>query len=463
MELASRASARATDDGPLLAGPEHDPVFQNLALLRAPGRLQQQIERAWSQSALRSAQPAPAIVCARITQIHYKPFGRARVVVEAVLGCKAAELEQTQFLFINIYRSAERAREKYAQAAGAQALPSYGPAVALLEDFQAVVWSLPNGPKLDAIQYFLGAAKFRQFLAEHRRDLGFDVSCEVSPELIRYVPRKRALFRYAPGPTAYIKLYGPGEDKTAAANLALMTKAASEHLNFEPPRLLLHDAPRRAVVMSEVPGAQLTSGCVNIVRALPAVAQALAGLHASGIKPSTAWSPESEMAALSLAMIDVTSALPALAPSINTLLAWIAALRRDLVFSETTPIHANLFGDQILIASNAVSIVDWDDLAAGDPLYDVGRLAAHLIYLSLCRNTDPASALRHLHILFGAYAKAVARPLDRQRLRWHIAIALLMRAKISALRALPAGWVAHIDETVKATARIMEDESEWLL
>jgi len=38
--------------------------------------------------------------------------------------------------------------------------------------------------------------------------------------------------------------------------------------------------------------------------------------------------------------------------------------------------------------------------------------------------------------------------IDERRLGWHVAVALLLRAKVSALRALPGTWMADIEASI---------------
>lgn len=423
-----------------------DPVYTAIMHLREPGALEARIRSAWSRV---EALPSMRV---RVLQTHYKPFARARIVAEMVFD-QSAGARENQYLFINVYATVERARDKYLSAAEASLLKRDGPRVMLFDDIQAVVWALPNGPKLKAMHFCFDPGGFARFLVEHE----IAPSSIPLPQLIRYVPRKRALFRYRPGQSGaavYIKIYGSGEDGHAARNLTLLAEtAAQRELKFCTPRLLVHDSGRRAVVMTEVAGLQLTEE-IHAVESLSAVGHALASLHNSRVQASKSWSPEAEITALARAMADVKTAVPAVTDRIDGLLERIQDHR--LTFNEDGPMHGNLFGDQILVDSGRVGIVDWDDLATGDPLYDVGRLIAHLIYISRRAET------RGVNVLLNAYAGATNRTVDVSRLRWHIAVALLMRAKISALRMLPAGWMEDIAMAIAETDRILAGKGEWL-
>ncbi len=146
-------------------------------------------------------------------------------------------------------------------------------------------------------------------------------------------------------------------------------------------------------------------------------------------------------------------ALPALSTEIAGLIADLAQARARLTFEASAPIHGNLFGDQILVDSQQIGIVDWDDLTLGDPMYDVGRLIAHLIFLAHQQESGPTTLEGRLEALLDAYARTSGKRILRARLNWHIAVALLLRAKISALRPLSAHWIDEIEMSIRLARR----------
>ena len=155
-------------------------------------------------------------------------------------------------------------------------------------------------------------------------------------------------------------------------------------------------------------------------------------------------------------MHDVQLILPALQPSIEALVTDLRSCARKLAFDQLAPIHANLFGDQILLDGPNVGIVDWDDLRMGDPLYDVGRLLAHFRYVVLLENLQPTTVTRCIQTFLAAYEERSGGAVNSLRLAWHVAVALLLRAKISSLRPLPTDWVQQIAASV-AEARCVLD------
>ncbi len=439
-----------------LEPPGGDPVYGAIAALRGPGVLQVEIERAWS----RFDRSAGHLAHVAILQTHYKPYARGRLLCEVVLTSN--EYRSTpirQFLFLQVYSTSDAASGRMAASNRKRRLRCAGPPVFLMEAWNALAWSLPNGPRLRPARVCFSRKKFCRLLS--KLGLGSKPFSPRTPELVRYVPRRRALFRYQPTdtsiPTMYIKVYSQGHDAVAAANLRQLAEIA-KNLRFRVPALLAYAPRRRAVFLEELPGTQLTRVLVAPDPALfTALGYAVAGLHASKLEPGRAWSPQAEISKLRSAMLDIETALPAISPALAMLLDRIEEKRPHLGSEDRTPIHGNLFGDQILIGPDRqIGIVDWDDLRMGDPLHDVGRLIAHVIFVSRQVGGEPGDLAASMQAFLQAYEEATGQALARERLRWHVAVSLLERAKISALRPLSASWIDEVKNSVIDANGVLE-------
>jgi hypothetical protein len=426
--------------------PMQDPVYRHLLASRDGCALRAALERAME------GRGVPPLESVRVLQCHYKPGSRGRLVV----AVRAARTDERR-LYLCLYADPERAYDKYRTALAAGPEASAPDAPILLPGWNGVGWWLPHAPNLEAIRFGFDRAGYRPFLADH----GLPADTPL-PELVRYVPRQRALFRAAPD--LYVKCYRPPNDLRAADNLARVTRAWREgRLAFRPPLLRFHDAARHAVGMDAVAGRCFTEGVGHAApELLQRVAAALASLHASGIDAPTRWTPAGEIAALHAAMADVTRALPALAGDIDALLGEIRRRAATLAFETQATVHGNLFGDQILVDAQHIGIVDWDDLALGDGLYDIGRLIAHLMHVHATGAIVPSVTARAVGELLHHYQRTSGTPIDSARLRWQIAVALLMRAKISALRTLPEGWIEQTVHAVAQARAVLGGGGPWL-
>lgn len=106
--------------------------------------------------------------------------------------------------------------------------------------------------------------------------------------------------------------------------------------------------------------------------------------------------------------------------------------------------------------------MDWDDLSRGDGSYDQGRLMAHLIFVAMRRGSRVGQVAAALALIQRGYADVAGSPMDRDLLRWQVAVALVQRAKISALRMLPPTWVNDVTNSVEEAVRILDNRSAWL-
>jgi hypothetical protein len=445
-----------------------DAVFDAVEAIRAPGALTAKLADAWPEP----GGIAPGVET-RILQTHYKPFVRARILAEMTGLEDAAGRAIRQYLFIQVYPSAKQARRRFAAGASKHALLCAGPPVVLVEELNALVWLLPNGPRLRPAKIGFRPRKLRKMLRKLLRRYGLPKETIPRrpglPTLVRYVPRRRALFHHAAPkgagyPSVFIKVYAPDTYRIARRNHRLIRRAhRAGELDFQPPRVLVTNRRRRCVVLKRLRGKPFTDAIPACrAEAFAAVGAALASLHACSIRPASPWTVDLEVARLRSAADDMASALPALAPRLDDLVSRLDAGRPAFGRDEGVPIHANLFGDQILLRRGRVQIVDWDDLSDGDPMFDVGRLLAHACYVVRWAGGDIARLAGASDALLASYRQSVGVPLPRERLAWHVAVALLMRAKISALRPLPPGWMPDIAACVEEAGMIVDGRSSWL-
>lgn len=444
--------------GERAAAGDVDPILEAVERAREPGAMSRVWQRAWRQWCGQKVK-----LEAEVLQTHYKPFRRARLFVRVEVP-KKSDRSRTRLrhLFVQLYGDAESATRRLSDAESRKRrLIRSRPPRFEIPEWQAIAWSLPEGPRLRVARSFLKRKAFLRFLERNGLPEARIERVEM-PDLLRYVPRRRALFFWprAASPAAgavYIKVYAPGEDEPAAGNLGLLADArARNELGFGVPELILHDPKRRAVLMSEVGGRPLTErlgkGDEQIQRT---VGVALASLHRSSLRPRARWTPRSELWALAQACADIALAAPALKTRLDVLIEALEERAAALEFEIDAPIHGNLFGDQILVDDGGLGVVDWDDLALGDPLYDLGRLMAHQLFVGLSREGEMAAVHREIAALRRAYEAAAGTRADTSRLIWQVATALLLRAKISALRTLAPGWSEQLRTAVGEAERLL--------
>ena len=289
---------------------------------------------------------------------------------------------------------------------------------------------------------------------------------ESPPRLFRYVPRKRAILTWEHPDTGcryYAKLLNKKDGPRVARNFRQINDAYERgELVFAVPQIISYNPACRALLMTEVKGRPFTEVmCRFLPKTFAQLGRILAGLHGSSVQPKTVWTPDKELFVLKRHMGGLKMAIPRLAEQLDSVIARLGDLSSRLPFMQNAPIHGNLFGDQILYGSDSIGIVDWDSLSLGDPLYDVGRLIAHLIYIAEQEGISPATASVCAETLFRAYEEHAILSIDRKCLSWHVAAQLLLRGKISSLRKLAEGWQEHLAFVVTEAEHVLDGRSRF--
>ena len=269
----------------------------------------------------------------------------------------------------------------------------------------------------------------------------------VAIDLLRYVPMRRALLRIsADGQDYYAKSFSRAEHHRQSTEALELVRG----LPVRVPHLLVSAPELNTVIMDHVTGSPLSEFLVDgPLQPLLETGRALATVHRSCLVPGKTRSPIDELKDVEdLLAIDLAPALPKLASRVIDLVGRLKHQLTQLGELEPVPIHGKLFGDQVLYdpaAQDSIAIVDWDDLTGGDPHFDLGRLVAHILFDSqMGARFNPRTRVA---ALLEGYERAGGK-WDHERLRWHVAVALLLRGKISLLRCLAADWEASLETIV---------------
>ena len=413
-----------------------DPVFQAVRILRDPDRcgpILSRIVPAWRPE-------SPSDIDLRVHYLNYKPFERARLVLAA---------------------NADEATELVFEIDGRSQSLANGSGFAIAE-LGAHGWVLNDAPRLEAVSILRDPPALRR-IAGQALDLA---PGPVDVDLVRYVPRKRAVLtivqRGKPG-RIYAKVARPQDaDGLAACFEAVERIARAGTFAFRVPKVVAYQPDLHTVFMSEVPGRPFTEVIAGPdTEPFAAVGTALATLHRSALRPKAVWTSGQQLDDLRRHLAGLARALPWLSGRIGSLVAHLTAIEPEPFEGKGRPIHGNLFGDQILWDGAEVGIVDWDRLAWGDPLYDLGRLLAHQIYETALNAGSPDAARTCSNALIRAFVRAANCRIDQTRLAWHVAIELLLRAKISALRPLSTDWPDRCARAVTECELLIDGRSPF--
>lgn len=188
--------------------------------------------------------------------------------------------------------------------------------------------------------------------------------------LLRYKAGRRLVARldHRGAPAAILKVYGAADFPRA-----LLGAAAAAALGGAP--LLGFCIARRTLVSGWVDGAPLCPAHAGppSAAALRLTGARLARLHAIPYRP-----PHGPATKVGLAR--VAADLAALAPDLARQAAALAASLRRALAPRPSPvaIHGDFSADQVILHDGIPVLIDWDQMAAGDPGQDLGSFLARL-------------------------------------------------------------------------------------
>ena len=231
-------------------------------------------------------------------------------------------------------------------------------------------------------------------------------------ELLAYRVGRRAVvrLRHPEGDVRYAKILRPARLEPLLRRLHVVEqaagRAAEEFPQLAPVRAVATDG---AVVFGHLSGTALhdlvmTEAAPAVDRALVDVARSLAAFHrtpADGldlprVDPGP---PPAEWAEL------VARHDPGLRSRYEAVLPKLPERPVPSTSGRPRLVHGDLHDRNVLLGRR-VGLLDLDGLRLGDPVEDVGNLAAHLVLRSLQRNAPADEGRRQAAVLFEAYRRA---------------------------------------------------------
>lgn len=247
-------------------------------------------------------------------------------------------------------------------------------------------------------------------------------------ELVRYKPGRKALLRVesVEAGVLYAKVYADAAQRRVALARAIADRGVPT------PRPALLPADDSLAVQPAARGARLEDlAGPDRESGLRAAADTLARLHA--VEPPAYTPPDDDLDRVRTAGQAVAALVPGLAAESGRLAAEVRSRLGERAGAGAVLLHGDFYDDQVLVGTNGATLLDLDEARRGQPLSDVGTMAAHL-------SADGAEAARDAFLeAFGAAERAVAP---------HEAAALL-RLAAGPFRRLEPEWEAAVERLVR--------------
>ncbi len=439
---------------------KEDPIFDILQKLHHGDELQYFLAttwEAWGEETPRFIQTTPII-------IEYQPFESAWVLIEAAVGLSSGIVDLD--MIVQVFTSPESA-EQIANASRLHPVTLCGgPPMFTHPQWGLVGWTLPNCPDQQKIRQLLQPNALSR-LMEGESGLSLTAEQFHEPTLHRYVPFKGTVISWQPIDDGVPLFARIGDDETSMAAYSNLAKihAATQRCQpeFQTPVPIHYCKGLHASIFTGIPGIALS----QIMRDGPISAffeagRALASLHRSPVAALSLRTIEQEIAELMYHMNCLRYALPEFTPRLAAVINRLSETGITVTKDTAVPIHGNPSCDEILYDDGRVGSINWESLALGDPLHDIGRLAADIIYLASRKKIRKARALDCLEALAYGYREVSGEPLDSELLAWHLTSSLLVQAKFQCLRQLRKDWEHHIHFIIEEAERTLEKKSIYV-
>jgi len=118
---------------------------------------------------------------------------------------------------------------------------------------------------------------------------------------------------------------------------------------------------------------------------------------------------------------------PELGERCARILRGLEAARPEAPANGLVSLHGDFHPDQFLIDRDRIGLTDFDRAHLGDPAFDLGRFASHVLLNALQRELDPDRFEDPLDQFLEAYAARAPEWKGTGTFHWHVAVQLATR------------------------------------
>jgi aminoglycoside phosphotransferase len=263
---------------------------------------------------------------------------------------------------------------------------------------------------------------------------------ESPPVVASYKPGRSCLVSFDAGsPSRRLFARIHRDDRGAQVFAAMSRFHQSEDLAGRVAEPLAYIPERRLLVQGALAGKPLTEQLGDKRRSewIESAARALAAVHGSPAHGECERSAEAELSSLESSGRSMLATLPEVFAVFESVVARLADARCPEVAA--TPIHGDFSAGQVLVDDARAGLIDFERVAVGDPLLDLGSFLARLPGQCEDAGLGAEAAEEAAAVFLSAYEDARGEAPNLQAVDWHRRVALL-RSAINAVRHLRPGW-----------------------
>ena len=439
-----------------------DAALPGLAIALDPAALTELLARA-----LPECRRGVTLSSAQAVDVQYEPGQRATVLVKLKLHPSASHRTTRQLLCVRVLRIGEemptcppellaRHAARHDTKDGARESP-LETAWLPLPEHGLLVQAFPLDPGLPSLLDVTDPAMLATALTQLWAPRGTRAK-RVRVETLAYTPESRAALAYdilcedretrLPHQRKLVgKIHVRRSPARLFANAWAVWRSAKGRVNIAPPVGFIESL---GLSLQEfVPGVRLSdlAGTGAFLKPIRQAARAIAHVHAQHLPLHS----ERDLAKEGAVVRRWIGVLEGIVPERRDEISRLGERLLSELGRRFTPrgaVHADFHLANILVHRDAVTIVDWDQAAHGDPMLDVGRLLASLRVSALRTTRDPAGLSDAADAFLTTYLEVSGE--DESRARLFEASALLIAAG-APFRLQREGW--------KEQAELLLDET----
>lgn len=385
----------------------------------------------------------------KIGRVYYKPGpdGSCKIRLKARIRASDGSEVGKQMFFGHVFPSG-LVQTKFEKVRGrARAQPAFGQPVALIPDWNMILWAYPNDPGLVGLPTLSAPDKVLAMMqrAPERFGLAADQTLvEIEACLTKYVPGRRCGYIYRTkvavgddsGSTAEHMVYGKAyRDQAGRAAYDILEQIwgseARQRGALCLPEPYSYDEDLNILWQEALPGRPLSKmpPDIDLPTIAVEIARQLAAFHGTELDLPTRVNSELELANLRERVEIISRTFPQVAERCAAVQKRLTKCADDLGRRVLTPVHGSFKFSHTFAGGGQVALIDFDGANLGDPAYDLGHFVAHLRGMEAAGKVAGEVAEKTVENFCTAYHEETAFSLSRERIMW-FAASLIMSSQI---------------------------------
>jgi hypothetical protein len=401
-----------------------------------------------------------------IIQARYKPEKNCLISYRLTIHDALSNESSEQIFCARVYEKGGSGARFIKAQSQSLAAPRFGAAVFHVPNLEMVVWAFPNERKLAGLAAITDDDLLRgrilpPVIAAAYGD-GWEIAA-LSSKIVHYVAEHTCIVRVTPelrhaatNETQTVTLYGKtyynddGAETFERMQQLWESEARKDRrlamalpLAYQPEIKTLWQAGLRGSSLYEREG-----DSPQFIALLKRAASALAALHQSPVSCQRKVGVADLLARFDEVERMISLARPESLPKLRLVIDRLKHQSEQIGSRPTATLHGDLHLKNFFVADEEIALIDLDSLCLGDPLMELGSIAASLHYRNLLLNGPAQRGQVMADAFIRAYAESAPRAITDSILNWYAAAALIAERTRRCVTRLKTERLTILDEII---------------